>query len=199
MNLQERLNNIKDYFQSMELMEGRWFICVKYNSKWGAFSSEDGKIKVAPHESNPNIYWYYSEDEGTSIDDILDLIEETIKTNLEAIKKVELFKIKGEELKRLFSDENITFKQLQTLKFVMEDKENTSIKSRVKQKATKPRKLTTKKDLLKVNDVEITEKEEAKEVIPEINEPRVHENPISEPPMMEVNNLSSEEIDKLRG
>ena len=132
--LQERLNKIKDYFQSMEIMEGKWVLCVRYKPNWGAFPSEDNRIQAIPDESTPNVYWYYSEDKNCDIEEILNLIDETIQTNLEAIKKVELFKLKGEELKRLFSDENVTFAQLQTLKFVMDNDSALTKKSKTRQK-----------------------------------------------------------------
>lgn len=200
--LQERLNKIKDYFQSMEIMEGKWVLCVRYKPNWGAFPSEDNRIQAIPDESTPNVYWYYSEDKNCDIEEILNLIDETIQTNLEAIKKVELFKLKGEELKRLFSDENVTFAQLQTLKFVMDNDSALSKKSKTRQKNNKNGKITSKKDLLKINSVDI-EEEKSQEVPAstasetcEVEVPNVIK---TNEVVVNATELSQAEIDDLRG
>ena len=117
----QSINKIKEYFLSMEMYEGRWVIVVKYRPKWGAYSSEDGRIKVSADENQEDVWWYYATDDKVEVDDIINLITETVATNIEAIKKVELFKIKAGELKQIFSDETLSFKTLQTLKFVFDD------------------------------------------------------------------------------
>jgi hypothetical protein len=119
--MNDSINKIKDYFVSMEMYEGRWVISVKYQPKWGAYSSEDGRISVVEDDNHADVWWYCAKDDDVTVDDIIELICETVQTNLEAIKKVELFKLKASELKQLFSDEKISLSKLQTLKFVFED------------------------------------------------------------------------------
>ena len=143
--LQNRLDKIKDYFQSIERYDGKWLVCVRYNPKWGAYDSEDKLVKAAADEKQPDIWWYYATKPNVDIERIFDLIEETIQTNLDAIKKAELFKLKANELKQLFSNEKISFKQLQTLKFVFDDSEASKDKQKRRGNRTKP---TTKKSIL---------------------------------------------------
>lgn len=115
------INKIKEYFLLMEMYEGRWVVAVKYNPKWAAYSSEDGNIEVVKDEKKEGVWWYYAVNEKIEISDIINFILETASTNIEAIKKVELFKIKAGELKKIFSDETLTFSKLETLKFVFEE------------------------------------------------------------------------------
>ena len=206
--LQDRLNKIKDYFQSIEQFEGKWVICVRYNPKWGAYPSENGKINAVPDENTPDVWWYYGKDDKVDIDSIFDLIDETIQTNLDAIRKVELFKLKAEELKRMFSDDSISFKKLQSLEFIFNEKVTT-----VSNKPKKGKRLMSKKDILKIDDSvadEVTEPVEAEHAEKETNAtlPKVDncdvkgDKAIEEQHSVTVVNateLSQEEIDDLRG
>lgn len=156
--MQEKLNGIKDYFQSMELLEGKWVICVKYKEKWGAYPSEDGSINAIPDEKAPDVYWYFPTNDNVGIDEIIALIEETIATNLDAIKKADLFKEKALELKKLFADDTIPFSKLQTLYFGFADITNVK-SSRKTAKKSKPK---TKKEIIS-------------EAVEEVEEPRLKE------------------------
>lgn len=209
--LQDRLDKIKDYFQSIEQFEGKWVICVKYKPKWGAYPSENGKINAVPDENTPDLWWYYGKDNKVDIDSIFDLIDETIQTNLDAIRKVELFKLKAEELKKIFSDDSIPFKKLQTLKFIFDEK---SIVSNDKPKKSKRSKPMSKKDILKIDDSVVDEATEAEQVK---DEPQTqvteavddgvryvdttsNENEVERTEtVVNATELSQEEIDNLRG
>jgi len=120
--MKEQINKIRDYFVSMAMYDGKWVVAVKYPPKWVAYSSDDQTIFVNQDDKNDNIWWYYAKDETIEIDDIINFVDETVQTNIEAIKKVELFKLKASELKRLFNDENMSFSRLQKLRFVFDDK-----------------------------------------------------------------------------
>ena len=206
--LQDRLNKIKDYFQSIEQFEGKWVICVKYKPKWGAYPSEGGKINAVPDENTPDVWWYYGKDDKVDIDSIFDLIDETIQTNLDAIRKVELFKLKAEELKRIFSDDSISFKKLQTLRFVFDEKIAMSDSKTKKGKRSKP---MSKKDILKIDDSvadEVTEPIEAESRKETATFPVKEDDNCSvkcgggmeeEVTAVNANELSQEEIDDLRG
>lgn len=152
--LQDNINKIKDYFVGMEMYNGLWVVRVKYRPKWGAYPPEDGTIDVVADENEADLWWYCAKNKEVEIDAIINLIEETIQTNLEAIKKVELFKLKANELKQIFSDESISLSKLQTLRFVFNSDQQAE-KPTVKQEPKK--KMASKKDFIEVVTDEIKE------------------------------------------
>ena len=115
MTLQERIQKNERYFRGMEIVNNTVIIKVLYGEKWGAYPSQDETIKVAKSEEIPNEWFYYADYTYTVIDDIFNLIEETIEMNLSAIERLELFNIKMEELKSLFANEPL--QKLKTLTF----------------------------------------------------------------------------------
>lgn len=120
--LQERINKISQYFRSMEMTNGVIIIKVQYNNKWGVYPSDDNKIKVAKSEETTNEWFYYGNFNDITVDDIFDLIENTIEMNLSAAAKLELLNSKFEELKNLFATESL--ERLSTLKFVLSNKKS---------------------------------------------------------------------------
>ena len=120
--LQERINKISQYFRSMEMTNGIIIIKVQHNNKWGVYPSDDNKIKVAKSEDTPNEWFYYGNFNDITVDDIFDLIENTIEMNLSAAAKLELLNSKFEELKNLFATESL--ERLSTLKFVLSNKKS---------------------------------------------------------------------------
>lgn len=120
--LQERINKISQYFRSMEMTNGIIIIKVQYNNKWGVYPSDDNKIKVAKSEDTPNEWFYYGNFNDITVDDVFDLIENTIEMNLSAAAKLELLNSKFEELKNLFATESL--ERLSTLKFVLSNKKS---------------------------------------------------------------------------
>lgn len=120
--LQERINKISQYFRSMEMTNGVLIVKVQYDNKWGVYPSDDNKIKVAKSEDNPNEWFYYGNYNEITIDDVFDLIENTIEMNISAAAKLELLNSKFEELKNLFASESL--EKLETLKFVLSNKKN---------------------------------------------------------------------------
>lgn len=114
--IQERINNISDYFRGMEIQNGFYIVRVQYGHRWGAYSRQDEKIKATRSEEIADEWFYYAETENVEFDEIFDLIDETIKMNLSALAKVELLKTKIEELKVLFEDTPLEV--LETLEFV---------------------------------------------------------------------------------
>jgi hypothetical protein len=119
MTLQERIKKNEVYFRGMEIVNNTAIIKVLYGEKWGAYPSPDEKIKVAKSEEVPNEWFYYSDYTYTVIDEIFDLIEETIDMNLSAIERLGLFNQKMEELKELFANESLS--KLKTLTFHFEE------------------------------------------------------------------------------
>jgi hypothetical protein len=119
MTLQERIKKNEVYFRGMEIVNNTAIIKVLYGEKWGAYPSPDEKIKVAKSDEVPNEWFYYSDYTYTVIDEIFDLIEETIDMNLSAIERLGLFNQKMEELKELFANEPLS--KLKTLTFHFEE------------------------------------------------------------------------------
>lgn len=115
-NLQERITSLQDYFLSIEVKDSLYIVKVVFPHKWSAYNSDDEVIKVAKSETNRNEWFYYANITEVDLNDIFDLIEETIHTNESVTKKIELMRVKMEELKDLFQTE--TLERLETLEFI---------------------------------------------------------------------------------
>lgn len=132
MTLQERIQKNEKYFRGMEIVNNTVIIKVLYGEKWGAYPSQDEIIKVAKSDDVKNEWFYYADYTYTVIDDIFNLIEETIEMNLSAIERLELFNVKMEELKTLFANEPL--QKLKTLSFQFEEIKKTK-KNKSKKKS----------------------------------------------------------------
>jgi hypothetical protein len=201
--IQDRLNSIKEYFQSLEQYDGKWVICVNFKEKWVAYTPENGKIKAVGDEKVPNRFWYAANSTSVTLDDIIDLIEETIETNIDAIKKAELFKTKISELKVLFSRDEYNFNKLKTLKFVFDDARsivNNEIEDK-KIETKKKNKTKSKKDAIQqlnsdINDIPIAESiNQSVEFV----ETSKHNEMNNLHETKNASELSNSEIDDLRG
>lgn len=117
--LQDRIKSNAEYFRGMEIRNGIVIVKVLYKDRWGAYPSNDEKIKVAKSDEVPNEYFYYGDFPDISFDDVFDLIENTIEMNLNAIAKIELLNAKFEELKNIFATESLD--KLKTLYFAFEN------------------------------------------------------------------------------
>lgn len=133
MTLQERIQKNEKYFRGMEIVNNTVIIKVLYGEKWGAYPSQDENIKVAKSDEVKNEWFYYADYTYTVIDDIFNLIEETIEMNLSAIERLELFNIKMEELKTLFANESL--QKLKTLSFQFEEIKKTKKNKSKKKKS----------------------------------------------------------------
>lgn len=151
-SLQDRMNDMRPYFRGIEMYNEALMVKVVYPSKWKAYPSDDGRIKVTPSETDPNLTFYYADSNNTTYEDMFDLIEQTIKANQDILLKLQLLRDKGEELKELFS--KLSYEELKTLKFVTE-----------KVKEEKPKRKYTKKK----KETEVKE-ENNEEKIVETNE-----------------------------
>ena len=119
MTLQERIKKNEPYFKGMEIVNNTAIIKVLYGEKWGAYPSQDEHIKVAKSEEVPNEWFYYADYTYTIIDEIFDLIEETIEMNLSAIERLHLFNQRMEDLKTIFANEPLD--KLKTLTFQFDE------------------------------------------------------------------------------
>jgi hypothetical protein len=116
-NLQETLNSLQPYVNSISYVSNKQVVVAKFNNGW---ILPDSKLvtKVKSAEDSDS-YFIYSEVEGIGLDEILDYIRVVINVNLEREKKHLLLKEKIEELKTLFKKN--TLAQLTKLRFVLTD------------------------------------------------------------------------------
>lgn len=130
LTLQDRIKAVQQYFRGLDIKETLFIVRIVYPSKWTAYNREDEVIKVAKAEGRNNEWYYYAETNEVDIEDIFDLIDDTIKTNEAVYQKIELMKVKMEELKDLFQSESL--ERLQTLEFVFNDSKRSKRKKQVK-------------------------------------------------------------------
>ena len=116
-SLQERMNDMKPYFRGIEMYNEAIMVKIAYPNKWKAYPSEDGRIKITPSDSDPNLTYYYADSKDTTYEEMFDLVEQTIKANQDIVLKLKLLRDKVEELKELF--QNTPYDDLLNLQFVM--------------------------------------------------------------------------------
>ena len=115
--LQDKIGEIKEYFSNIEIRDNLYIVKVYYPDKWKGYPSEDSLISVAGN--NDNSWFYYANVAEVDLYDIFELIKDTVKTNEEKEKRVELMKIKMLQLKELFSDMTIPLNRLEELTFTL--------------------------------------------------------------------------------
>lgn len=147
--LQDRINKITEYFRGMEITNNTYIIKVAFKDKWGVFPSEDNRIKVCKSEDTINEFFYYANFLEVNVDDIFDLIEETIDMNISAEMKINLLTAKIDELKVLFTDEPL--ERLQTLYFGFQD--NNKLQSTKKKYRKKKKVEEVKQDVVETSDI----------------------------------------------
>ena len=135
------MNDMRAYFRGIEMYNEAIMVKVAYPTKWKAYPSDDGRIKVTPSETDPNVTYYYADSKDTTYEEMFDLVEQTIKANQDIVLKLKLLKDKVEELKELF--QNTPNDDLLNLRFVIE-------------KPTKPKRKYVKKKV-KVEEEKSTE------------------------------------------
>ena len=134
LQVEDYISKIGEYFEGIERYNDALIVRVKLPERWGVYPSSDERIKVAPSEEVPNEYYYYGSSNDVNLEDIFQLIIETIQMNKDVLLKIELLKEKVQELKELFDTKPL--EELKTLKFVTEQPK----KTKVKRKYTKKKK-----------------------------------------------------------
>ena len=129
------MNDMRTYFRGIEMYNEAIMVKVAYPNKWKAYPSDDGRIKVTPSETDPNITYYYADSKDTTYEEMFDLVEQTIKANQDIILKLKLLKDKVEELKELF--QATPYDDLLNLQFVLEKPAKTKRKYVKKKKVEK--------------------------------------------------------------
>ena len=134
LQVEDYISKIGEYFEGIERYNDALIVRVKLPERWGTYPSSDERIKVAKSEEVPNEYYYYGSSNDVNLEDIFQLIIETIQMNKDVLLKIELLKEKVQELKELFDTKPL--EELKTLKFVTEQPK----KTKAKRKYTKKKK-----------------------------------------------------------
>ena len=146
--LQEEIMKLGEYFRGIEYFNDALIVKVQFPIQWKVFPTKNGEIKPAEGDTKGE-YFYYGNSNNVTLDDIFNVISETIAVNKDAEQKVQFLIDKRRELDELFK---VTpFEKLKTLKFVFEEA-----------KIEKPKRKYTKKKK--------AAQEEIKEPIEETNE-----------------------------
>ena len=161
--MEDYISKIGEYFEGIERYNDALIVRVKLPERWGTYPSSDERIKVAKSEEVPNEYYYYGSSNDVNLEDIFQLILETIQMNKDVLLKIELLKEKVQELKELFDTKPLD--ELKTLKFVKENPKKTKSK----------RKYTRKKKV-----AESEEKQPTDESIEQASNDKDAEAPLSE-------------------
>lgn len=130
------MNDMRPYFRGIEMYNEALMVKVVFPNKWKAYPSDDGRIKVAPSETDPNLTFYYADSKNTTYEEMFDLIEQTIKANRDIVSKLKLLREKVEELKELFS--KLPYEELLTLQFVTEKVKEEKPKRKYTRKKKEP-------------------------------------------------------------
>lgn len=145
--LQDRIKAIQPYFRGIEVKETLFILRIVYPNRWSAYNREDEIIKAAKSDDNlvENEWFYYADVNDVDLNEMFDLVEETVQTNEEMYQKIELMRVRMEELKELFQEESL--EKLKTLQFTFGE-------------TVKPKKRTTRKKNKKNTEEVITPTEE---------------------------------------
>ena len=128
MNWEEKLKELSSYDIAFEVKQGYYHFSLKYPNNWNIIVSENDNIYI---EQRNDVCHYIASTDNTTIDDIFNVINETIEYNTDLEKKLQLFKEKVAKLQELFSVE--TYQRLKTIEFVF-PKQKKTVKKKTKQK-----------------------------------------------------------------
>ncbi len=102
-----------------------YMVTLTFGKRWKVqMPVENPTQKVMCAKVREDGTYCYMSETSNGLQPIFDLIDETIRYNEELEKKVELLKVKAEELKEIFATRN--YDELVTLKFVTETPQETS-------------------------------------------------------------------------
>lgn len=111
--IQEMLDLLQPYVVGIRYLNGIQIVDAVFKEGWNVPNSD--VIKKELVDESQNYYMFYTEKEGSTIDDLLTYVEGIIAINIEREKKYILLKSKVEELKKLFKEKSLN--ELEELKF----------------------------------------------------------------------------------
>ena len=123
-NIKERIEKLKPYFQSMNIASENniIYVLVQFHKGWACSELTEYNFDVKVVQGETPFSFYFFTDLEIGFDNLFDAIEFNINFNIEAQNKVTLLKEKIEELKNIFEVEDI--ETLKTLEFLYKKKKN---------------------------------------------------------------------------
>lgn len=115
-NIQKALDALQPYVIGIRYLEG--LVAVDAVFKEGWIVPDDKFVKKEKGDAGMNYFMLYSDVPNIGLDEILVYVDKVIKLNLEKEKKQDLLRTKVEELKMLFSKNNLN--TLKNLRFTFE-------------------------------------------------------------------------------
>lgn len=125
--MQNRINNIIEYFRGFNIADGIAYIHVTFPKTWQLPNNNilNNEFKTSVASDNTGIYFFTKYENGINI--VFDAVEFTIDFNKDLEEKTSLFKDKVSELKELFMQEKLDV--LKTLQFKLNKKKTAKKKN----------------------------------------------------------------------
>ena len=115
MTFQERVKKLEDYRPDISFRDGAFILKIRFNQAWRVIEPQDReRIAFAKDNNTEGLYWYVAHIED--VDELFDLIDETIEVNQELERKRDLYKSKVNDLRELFLSD-ASYEKLCTLEF----------------------------------------------------------------------------------
>jgi hypothetical protein len=137
------INKTTKYLKSVRILKNYISFDMVFPSTWMVLKNTPQNIEILQNEDNENIIItsFVAENKKENIDNIENVIDSLIKTNIEREEKERLFKTKVQELKNIFEKQNL--ENLKALKFDIEDiEELTSIIKNANEESVRDTKTT---------------------------------------------------------
>lgn len=149
-----------------------YMVTVTYGKKWAVQMPAETNSKVMCAKVREDGTYCYMTETSNGLEPVFGLIDSTIRYNEELEKKVELLKVKAEELKELFSSKS--YDELLRLKFVIETPQEITVSKNKRQ--TKSGKKTPQKQDMKPTETnfETQSEQEAEPSAKTESEPSEH-------------------------
>lgn len=150
MGLNENLNKIMPYFKGIDVIDGKLIVKLDLEKGWFCYEKPD-KFNAIRINDTTNSWAVMCDANSEQADEIFSFIEEIIQTNKSVKLKMDLLKVKMNELKELFA---VTpFEDLINLKFTFTNNDNV----KKKRKYTKRNKKNNEIETNTENNNEINE------------------------------------------
>jgi hypothetical protein len=111
----EKLNEMRPYVTGIRFVKDLPVVDVVLLEGWDMFESDTVSYKLS--SNNKNYFMVFSQENGGTIDRVIEHVQFVIDFNIEKENKLSLLKAKIEELKFLFSEKSLH--ELEKLRFVM--------------------------------------------------------------------------------
>lgn len=111
----EKLNEMRPYVTGIRFVKDLPVVDVVLLEGWDMFESDT--VSYKPSSNNKNYFMVFSQENGGTIDRVIEHVQFVIDFNIEKENKLSLLKAKIEELKFLFSEKSLH--ELEKLRFVM--------------------------------------------------------------------------------